>query len=514
MKRPTPSAPSNNGHGVATHLAPRLDTGISGLNDILLGGLPPGQMYLIEGEPGTGKTTVAMQFIRAGMARGEKSLFITLSEPRSELLGTILSHGWDPAEVPIAEFTPAEASLSPEEQYTVFHPSEIELATTVRKLTQFIDQEQPLRLVIDSLSELRLLASDVMRYRRQLLALKQFFSGRETTVMMLDDRTTDGNDFQLRSIAHGVIHLSKVARSFGITRRQVEIVKLRGSAYREGFHDYTIEHGGVCIFPRLIASEHDATFGDERIVSGIPALDKMFGGGIARGSSTLLTGPTGVGKSTIAMQYAYTSARRGERAIIYSFDEVLNIAKRRCQALGMELQPELERGTLAMSQIDPAELSPGEFIWQIRRDVEEKDTRVVVIDSLNGFLNSMPGERDMILHLHELLAFLNQKGVITFLILTMQGLVGTMHAEVDASYVADTVVLLRYYENEGEIKQVVSVLKQRVGPHERTLREFSMGINGIYVGEALSSFRGVLTGVPDQLETASKKGKEGITDLL
>lgn len=484
---------------------PRLDTGTSGLNDILLGGLPPGQMYLLEGDPGTGKTTLAMQFIRAGAARGEKSLYITLSEPRSELEGSIRSHGWDPAEIPISEFTPAEASLSPEEQYTVFHPSEIELASTVGRLTSVIDDIKPKRLVIDSLSELRLLASDVMRYRRQLLALKQFFSGRATTVLLLDDRTiNDGNDFQLRSIAHGVFNLTNIPRSFGVTRRQIEVVKMRGSAYREGFHDYTIKYGGVQVFPRLIASEHQKMVSNQRLTSGVAPLDKMFGGGLARGSSTLLTGPTGVGKSTIAMQYAYAAARRDERAIVYAFDETIAIAKSRVSALGMDVEREIERGTLTMSQIDPAELSPGEFIWRIRRDVEEHDTRIVVIDSLNGFLNAMPGERDLILHLHELLAYLNQKGVVTFLVLTLQGLVGTMHAEVDVSYVSDTVVLLRYFEAEGEIRQVISVLKQRVGEHERTLREFRLGDGGISVGEPLSSFRGVLTGVPDLLESASK----------
>jgi circadian clock protein KaiC len=484
---------------------PRLDTGTSGLNDLLLGGLPPGQMYLLEGDPGTGKTTLAMQFIRTGVARGESALYITLSEPRSELEASMRSHGWDPAEIPVAEFTPEEASLSPHEQYTVFHPSEIELANTIERLTAVIDEMKPLRLVIDSLSELRLLSGDVMRYRRQLLALKQFFAGRETTVLLLDDKTTDDHEFQLRSIAHGVIHLSKIQRSFGITRRQIEIIKLRGSSYREGFHDYTIRYGGVRVFPRLIASEHDHQFLSERILSGVASLDAMFGGGIVRGSSTLLSGPTGVGKSTVAIQYAYQSAKRGERAIIYAFDEVLSIAKARVKSIGMNLEDEIERGTLIMHQIDPAELSPGEFIWQIRRDVEEHDTRVVVLDSLNGFLNSMPGERDLILHLHELLAFLNQKGVATFLVLTLQGLVGNVHADIDVSYVSDNVVLLRYFEMEGKIHQVISVLKQRVGAHERALREFWLDEQGIHVGEPLSTFRGVLTGVPDLIEPASKR---------
>ncbi len=476
---------------------PRLNTGIPGLNEILYGGLPPGQMYLVEGDPGTGKTTLAMQFIRAGVAAGEKALYITLSEPLTELELSIKSHGWNVDDVPIAEFTPAEASLSPQEQYTVFHPSEVELLSTVQKLTREIDRVRPDRLVIDSLSELRLLADDVMRYRRQLLAFKQFFAGRATTVLLLDDRTTDANDFQLRSIAHGVIRLDKMPRSFGVTRRQLEIVKLRGSAYREGYHDYNIRYGGVVAYPRLVAADHDHPFTAEGITCDIPELDAMFGKGISRGSATLFTGPTGVGKSSIAIKYAHAAARRGDRAIIYSFDEVTRIAKDRARALGMDLQTEIDRGTLSITQIDPAELSPGEFIQQIVDDVEQNDTRVVVIDSLNGFLNSMPGERDLILHLHELLAYLNQKGVTTLLVLTQQGLVGTMHADIDVSYLADTVVLLRYFETQGEIRKVISVLKQRTGAHERSLREIQMGTEGITVGEPLSTFRGVLTGVPD-----------------
>ena len=475
----------------------RLDTGISGFNEILLGGLPPGQMYLLEGDPGTGKTTVAMQFIMAGIALGEKALYITLSEPRSELEGTARSHGWDPANLPIAEFVPEEASLSPDQQYTVFHPSEIELASTIQKLTDLINRERPDRLVIDSLSELRLLADTVMRYRRQLLALKQFFVGRDTTVLLLDDRTADGNDQQLQSIAHGVFRLEKVQRSYGVTRRHIEIVKLRGSAYREGFHDYTIKQGGVMIYPRLIAAEHDKPFLKDPAPSGITELDAMFGGGLKRGSSTLIIGPTGVGKSTIAFQYAVAAARRDDRAIVYAFDEVRRTSIERAEALGMDVHSELERGMLSIQQIDPAELSPGEFVAQIRRDVEERDTRVIVIDSLNGFLNAMPGERDLILHLHELLSFLNQQGILTIMVLTQHGLVGTMHADLDVSYLSDTVVLLRYFELKGEVRQVISVLKQRTGQHERALRELSFTSNGIRVGDPLSSLRGVLTGVPD-----------------
>lgn len=481
-------------------VAGRLDTGIVGLNEILQGGLPPGQMYLLEGDPGTGKTTIAMQFIMAGTAAGEKALYITLSEPRSELEGSARSHGWDLSLIPIAEFVPQEASLSPEEQYTVFHPSEVELASTIEKLTTIIDRERPDRLVIDSLSELRLLADNVMRYRRQLLALKQFFSGRETTVLLLDDRSADGNDLQVQSIAHGVFRLEKIQRSYGTTRRHIEIIKLRASPYREGFHDYTIKHGGVLIYPRLIAADHDSAFSKDAVPSGNKQLDDLFGGGIKRGSSTLIIGPTGVGKTTVAFQYAVAAARRGDRAIIYAFDEIRRTSIERAEAIGMKVQAELERGTLAIRQIDAAELSPGEFAAQIRQEVEQNDTRVIVIDSLNGFLSAMPGERDLVLHLHELVAYLNQKGVLTILVLTQHGLVGSMQADFDVSYLSDTVVLLRYFEVKGEIRQVISVLKQRTGPHERALRELSFNPDGVVIGDPLTRFRGVLTGIPDLRE--------------
>ena len=471
-------------------------TGVAGLDDILSGGLPAGQMYLLEGDPGTGKTTIAMQFMLAGLEQGERSLYISLSESRSELLLSARSHGMAMDKVPIVEFVPDEACLSPENQYTVFHPSEVELASTIQRLIEEIEQQKPDRLVIDSLSELRLLSVDLMRYRRQLLALKQYLSGRSTTALMLDDRTTDASDRQLQSIAHGVIHLEKLQRSFGLTRRRMEVIKLRGSAYREGFHDYTIERGGVVIYPRLVASEHVEPFPQEQLASGVAGLDELLAGGLDRGSSVLITGPTGVGKSAIAMQYALACAMRGGRAVIYSFDEVLQASLARARGLGMPVDEGIANGMLEMSLIDPAELSPGEFVSRIREEVDTRGTRVVVIDSLSGFLNAMPGEQDLVLHLHELIAYLNQRGVVTILLLSQQGLVGTMHTVVDVSYLADTVILLRYYELDGAIHQAISVLKRRVGRHERTLRELYLDADGISVGQPLSGFSGVLTGVP------------------
>lgn len=398
----------------------RVSSGIEGLDNILEGGLPAGQMYLLEGAPGTGKTTIAMQFLLHAAAAGNKALYITMSESKEELESSADSHDWDLSKLEIVEFVPDEASLASDQQYTVFHTTEVELAGTITRLTEEIEKHKPLCMVLDSLSELRLLSADPMRYRRQVLALKQLLVGRKITVLLLDDRTAGegGNDLQIQSIVHGVIRIDKLPRSFGITRRRIEIVKLRGSTFREGFHDYNILHRGLVVYPRLVASEHNTEFDGQQIGSGIKQLDRLFGGGISRGSSTLIIGPTGSGKSSIAMQYAYAAAQRGERAIVYAFDEVLRTAKARAEGLGMNVQAEIDRGTLSMAQIDPAELSPGEFIWQIRDDVNDKNTRVVVLDSLNGFMNSMPGESDLVLHMHELLSYLNQKGVVTLLIMT------------------------------------------------------------------------------------------------
>ncbi len=477
----------------------RLQTGVEGLDDILGGGLPAGQMYLLEGNPGTGKTTIAMQFVLAGHAAGQKSLYITLSEPKTELIASAESHGLDFTVIPIVEFVPDEATLSPDSQYTVFHPSTVELADTVQRLIREIEELRPERVVIDSLSELRLLAADKMRYRRQLLALKQYFSQRSTTVLLLDDRTSEGDDLQLQSIAHGVLFLEKVGRNFGVSRRRAEILKLRGSAYREGFHDYTIEKGGVVIYPRLVAAEHVESFPQEQVSSSLPAFDAMFGGGLERGSSLLITGPSGVGKSNIAMQYACAAAERGERAVFYCFDESFRSTRLRASGIGMDVDRHIASGNLRLVQVDPAELSPGQFIWQIRDDVNDHNTRFVILDSLNGFLNAMPGEQDLVLHLHELLAYLNQHGVITVLVLTQHGLIGNMQTPFDVSYVADTVVLLRYFEDRGAIHRAISVLKKRLGQHERSLRELTITSDGLLVGDPLTQFRGVLTGVPELL---------------
>ncbi len=375
----------------------RILTGISGLDDILNGGLPQGHLYLVEGDPGTGKTTLALQFLLAGVKQGEKVIYVTLSESRRELEQVISSHGWSSESLQIYEMAPLEDDLGPEAQYTVFHPSEVELADTMTAILEQVDAIQPRRIVFDSLSELRMMARDPLRYRRQILSLKRHFAGRNCTVLLLDDRTAEGShDLQLQSIAHGVVMMQSLERDFGIKRRRLEVRKLRGSPFREGFHDYTIETGGLSIFPRLIAAEHKPGFTRKPVLSGIPALDSLFGGGIDTGTSTLFIGPAGCGKSTLALRYAISSAQRGEKAVIFTFDEALATLLERAKGLGMELSPFLADGSIEIQQIDPAELAPGSFVSRVRSLVDEQGLRVVVLDSLNGFLNAMPHEQFLI----------------------------------------------------------------------------------------------------------------------
>jgi circadian clock protein KaiC len=488
--------------------SPHLPTGISGLDNILFGGFPKGHMYLIEGKSGTGKTTSGLQFVIEGQRAGEICLYVTLSESRAELEAAAQSHGWSLDGIEIAEFVPEEASLTEEERYTVFHAGEVELASTIKKLLAEIERLEPERLVIDSLAEFRLLAQDPIRYRRQLLALKHFFAGRNTTVLMIDDHVPGGDDQQVLSVVHGVIRFSQVQRSYGVVRRHLEVVKIRSAAYREGFHDYTLDRRGMLVYPRLIAAEHEEEFPAEHLSSSLPTLDGMFAGGIERGSSTLVLGPAGVGKSSIAMQYAYAAATRGERAVVFSFDETLRTAKMRAASLGMLIAPEIEKRHLCIEQMDTAELSPGEFAWKIRREVEQSNARIVVIDSLNGFLRSMSGEADLALHLHELLTFLNQRGVNTFLVLTQRALIGEGQEPIDISYLADTLLILRYFEVDASVRRAISVLKKRSGAHESTIRELRFSAQGIQVGEPLIGFRGILSGMPDSMVTPEQSTEE------
>lgn len=471
--------------------------GIAGLDDVLGGGLARNHLYLIEGDPGTGKTTIAMQYLMEGARRGQKGLYVTLSESKAEVLEIADSHGWSLDAIDTFELVADETQLKSESQYTVFSPSDIELTDTTNAVLAEVERLQPARVVIDSLSELRLLARDSLRYRRQILGLKQYFSGRRCTVILLDDRTAGVQDLQLQSIAHGVILLESVEREYGIMKRRLEVKKLRGAQFREGFHDYCIKRGGVEVYPRLVPSEHLLTFAPKQLKSGIEALDTLLGGGLDSGTSTLLVGPAGCGKSTIAVRYAVTAVEQGGRAAVFAFDETLATLVIRATGLGLDIRRHVDNKTLILRQVDAAALSPGQFVHEIRDLVEQKDLKLLVIDSLNGFLNAMPGEQFLAMQLHELLGFLSQKGVATLMTVAQHGFVGSnVDTPVDVSYLADTVLLFRYFEAAGEVRQALSVIKKRSGEHERTIRELVMKHGKILVGAVLTEFEGVLTGAP------------------
>jgi circadian clock protein KaiC len=475
---------------------PRISTGTPGLDDILGGGgLPKGRMYLLEGEPGSGKTTLALKFLLDGASRGDVALYITMSETEDELVSSAQTHGWDLSNIRILELTPDESNAEVSTEYTVFYPSEVELSTTIRSLLQVVEEHQPSLIVMDSLSELRLLAKDPVRYRRQLLALKQFFSDRRSTVLILDDRSGAADDVQLRTIVHGVIHLSKMPRDYGVTRRHLEVIKLRGSTFREGFHDYVIQTGGIEVFPRLVAGEHDCEITNDQILSGIPELDALLGGGLQRGTSTLITGPSGIGKTSLVMQYMVHQAMQGERGVYFTFDEIGRLMCKRSESLGLPAEEVIQSGRLQLEQVDPAELSPGEFIQRIRRHVEA-GVRFIAIDSINGLLNSMPGEHELTLQMHELLAYLNQKGIVTFLVLTTAGLVGAQEIKINVSYLSDNILMLRYFEALGEVRQAVSAVKKRTGNHERSIRELRFEGSRLAIGPPIRDFHGVLSGLP------------------
>jgi len=479
----------------------RLRTGIAGLDDVLYGGLTPNRLYLLEGKPGSGKTTLALQFLLEGVRNREPVLYVTLSETAEEITAVADSHGWTLDGIHVRELMPAEELLNPNAQYTVFHPSEVELSETTKKILSDVDVVKPRRIVLDSLSEVRLLSGNALRYRRQILALKQYFIGRECTVMMLDDLTSHDNDLQVQSITHGAILLEHALPTFGKVRRRLHVTKYRGSDFRGGFHDYVIERGGLRVFPRLVAAEHRQSSSRERLRSNIAGLDSLMGGGLERGTSTLVQGAAGTGKSTIAALFAASAAERGERTAMFIFDESKNTLFSRMAGLGVDLRQYDENGMITVTQIDPAEMSPGELASVVRASVDQGGASIVVIDSLNGYLQSMPDENFLIVQLHEMLSYLGQLGVASLLVSAQQGLMGTqMTSPVDVSYLADTVVMLRYYEDRGEVKQAVSVVKMRGGQHERTIREFRMHDGRVTVGEPLRNYRGVLSGIPVRIE--------------
>ena len=476
-----------------------LSTGIGGLDDILHGGLARGFLYLVEGSPGAGKTTLALQFLMAGAAKGEKGLYISLAESESELRMVAASHGFTLDNITVAKLSPPEIAGTEGQQYTVFQPAEVELADVLETVLAKVIEVSPSRIVIDSMSELRMLARDSLRYRRQLLSLKQFFEGRDCTTLLLDERFHGDSDGQVQTIAHGVISLDVLLREYGSTRRRLEVCKVRGTSFREGYHDFIIVRGGLRVFPRLVSGEHRGlSMPQEMLPSGIGELDALFYGGVRRGTSTLIAGPAGCGKSTIGAQFAYSAAKRQERSAIFTFDETLQSFMERSQGLGMDFTDHIESGMFHLEQVDPAELSPGEFIDRIRRGVENRQWRIVIIDSLNGLLSSMSEERALTVQLHEGLSYLNQAGVATFLVLAQYGLLGaSVTSPADVSYLADNVLLLRYFEAAGEVRQALSVVKRRSGPHERSIRELKIKDGRLSIGEPLKHFSGVLTGTPE-----------------
>ncbi|HEY2588548.1 MAG TPA: ATPase domain-containing protein [Tepidisphaeraceae bacterium] len=484
-------------------------TGTAGLDQILGGGFTRNRLYLIEGDPGAGKTTLALCYLLQGAKQGERGMYVTLSETREEINAVAESHGWSLDPIHVVELVASEENLTPDSQYTMYHPSETELGETTRAVLEQVERFKPTRVVFDSLSELRLLAQNPLRYRRQILALKQFFAGRNCTVLLLDDRTSEESDLQVRSIAHGVLTLEQLSPEYGAERRRLRVVKMRGKAYKGGYHDFTIVRGGLDVFPRLVAADHHQAFARDQVTSGVGPLDRLLGGGLDRGTSTLIMGPAGSGKSSVAVQYACAAAARGERAALFAFDESRGTLLTRSAAMGMDLQSQIDAGRIVVQQIDPAELSPGEFVHAVRRQVETCDCRLVIIDSLNGYMNAMPEEKFLSIQLHELLTYLGQKGVTTILVVAQHGLVGgTMQSPVDVSYLADSVILTRYFEYKGRVKKAISVVKKRSGSHEETIRELRLDTGGIRVGEPLEALHGVLTGVPRFDRDAGAQGPE------
>jgi circadian clock protein KaiC len=484
----------------------RVSTGSDGLDDILFGGLDPNRMYLYEGRPGSGKTTMALQFLLEGARGGERVLYISLSETNRELSLVARRHGWSLQGVDIFELVPPETTLDPDRELTVFHPAEMELSETTGLIFKEVERINPTRVVLDSLSELRLLAQNPLRYRRQVLALKHFFTNRNCTVILLDDLSSSQDDLQLHSIAHGVVMLEQLAIDYGAERRRLRVIKMRGIRFRGGYHDFTIEVGGVRIFPRLVAAEHHASFVGELTPSGNAELDQLLGGGLERGTNALLIGSAGVGKSSVALTYAIAAAERGERAVYFAFDEGRGTLEARARTLGLPLERHLESGLIRFQQIDPAELSPGEFAANVRKSVEEDHVRIIIIDSLNGYLNAMPDERFLILQMHELLTYLAQQGVLTILVLAQHGLVGPMETPLDISYLSDAVLMLRYFEVGGTVRRALSVVKKRSGHHEHTIREFRLSSKGITLGPPLKNFSGVFSGTPHYIGADTPEG--------
>jgi circadian clock protein KaiC len=478
-------------------LPERISTGVPGFDKILGGGLPNKRIYLAQGEPGTGKTTLGLQFLLDGANQGESTLLVTLSETKEEIYAVAESHGWSLNAVNVFEIIGTEDQLTAEEEYTAFHPAEVELGETVQTLLAEVDRVKPTRVVIDSLSEMRLLARDPLRYRRQIVALKHFFLKRGCTVLFLDDPAQKVGEHQFQTLAHGVVSFEKLPPEYGRARRRMQICKLRGVEFHDGYHDCVLSKGGLTVYPRLVSIGHQRSGSLEKVPSGISKLDELLAGGPERGTCALIIGAAGVGKTTLCVQYAVSAAQRGERSAFFSFDERLDTLLCRADDTGLSLRRFLKDGLISAHQIDPAVLSPGEFIDRVRYSVEEQSARIVVIDSLNGYLHSMPGDRFLVVQMHELLTYLGEQGVLSLLVIPQHGLFGTgVQTPIDLSYLADSVMLIRYFEHAGRVRKAISAVKTRGGPHEDSIREYRISGNGISVGAPLEQFHGILTGAP------------------
>jgi len=490
---------------VNSRTLPRAHTGIPGLDHVLEGGLAQNRLHLLEGTPGTGKTTIALQFLMAGAAAGETGLYVSLAETEEELREGAASHGWqiDRRMINICELVPPESVLDPDQHQSLLYSSDLELGETVERIFEAIEKHKPQRIVIDSLSEIRLLAQSSLRYRRQILGLKHYFARHKSTVITLDDLTTESTDRAVHSIAHSVIHLDQLAPNYGAERRRLRVAKCRGQSFRGGYHDFIIGRGGVQVFPRLVAAEHRHGYAGEAVRSGVVELDALLGGGLTAGSSTLVIGPAGTGKSLLSIQFLAASVRRGERVGLFVFDEELGLLFARAKSLGIDLEAMRDAGSLFVEQMDAAELTPGEFSHRVRSYVDRQDIRTVAIDSLNGYQAAMPEEQFLILHLHELLQYLNRRGATTLLTIAQHGMMGDMRQPIDATYLADTVIMLRYFEAMGRVRRAISVIKKRTGSHEDTIRELKISERGINVGEPLTDFQGVLRGIPTYVGKAA-----------
>jgi len=475
----------------------KADFGVNGLDDITAGGLARGRLFLLEGSPGTGKTTIATQYLMAGAKAGERALYITLSETEDELRNGAQSHGWSFDGVDIFELVPPESLLDDDQQQSLLYSSDLELGETTKRIFEAFERVKPQRVVLDSLSEIRLLAQSSLRYRRQILALKHYFARSEATVLMLDDLSSEANDRTMHSVAHGVVRLEELSPEYGPERRRLRVIKYRGQRYRGGYHDFVIETGGVRVFPRLVSAEHRKTFRREVLKSESEELNTLLGGGVESGSSVLILGPAGTGKSLLALTFVVAAINRGESAAMFVFDEELGLLFERAKGLGIDLEAMTATGRLAVEQVDAAQLTPGELSARVRGCVEQKGARTVVIDSLNGYQAAMPEEQALILHMHELLQYLNRQGASTFLTVAQHGLVGDMKAPVDVTYLADTVILLRYFEALGRVRRAISVIKKRTSAHEDTIREYLIDRRGVTLGQPLTGFQGVLRGVPE-----------------